>query len=133
MKLNKKQFIKWLQALRSGEYKQGRGQLQTFKGYCCLGVACAVIIPKKKQKRNSATGHLYGNVPVQQSCAPQWLKDINKDFTDKTNVPLDELNDLYNYSFERIANILEDVYIKNTNYRFNYKTKRFQKRRRLRT
>lgn len=48
---------KWLQALRSGEYNQGNGQLVewTYKeneegedireypiGYCCLGVACKV-------------------------------------------------------------------------------------------
>lgn len=32
---------KWLAALRSGEYKQGRGVLDDGQGrYCCLGVAC---------------------------------------------------------------------------------------------
>lgn len=30
----------WLEALRSGEYKQVRGFLHTDKGFCCLGVAC---------------------------------------------------------------------------------------------
>ena len=30
----------WVKALRSGEYKQARGQLRKEDTYCCLGVAC---------------------------------------------------------------------------------------------
>lgn len=33
---------KWVAALRSGEYRQGRGCLMSAEGYCCLGVACDV-------------------------------------------------------------------------------------------
>ena len=33
---------KWIEALRSGEYKQGHNALRTGSGYCCLGVACEV-------------------------------------------------------------------------------------------
>ncbi len=42
---------KWLAALRSGEYRQGRKYLrQQRKGqdrYCCLGVLCDLTAPKK--------------------------------------------------------------------------------------
>jgi len=31
---------KWVAALRSGEYQQERGFLQTEHGHCCLGVLC---------------------------------------------------------------------------------------------
>ena len=31
---------KWVAALRSGEYEQTAGFLQTREGYCCLGVLC---------------------------------------------------------------------------------------------
>lgn len=31
---------KWIAALRSGEFRQGRGQLRRDNSYCCLGVAC---------------------------------------------------------------------------------------------
>ena len=31
---------KWVEALRSGEYKQTKSYLRTKKGFCCLGVAC---------------------------------------------------------------------------------------------
>ena len=31
---------KWVAALRSGQYKQGRGRLRQEDKYCCLGVLC---------------------------------------------------------------------------------------------
>jgi hypothetical protein len=31
---------KWIDALRSNEYKQTQGYLHTSDGYCCLGVLC---------------------------------------------------------------------------------------------
>lgn len=31
---------RWVAALRSGEYEQSAGFLQTTEGYCCLGVLC---------------------------------------------------------------------------------------------
>ena len=34
---------KWIKALRSGRYKQGRKRLRTGNKYCCLGVACKVF------------------------------------------------------------------------------------------
>ncbi len=39
---------KWVEALRSGEYKQGIGLLRDCDGgFCCLGVLCHVIDPTK--------------------------------------------------------------------------------------
>lgn len=48
---------KWLEALESGEYKQGTGQLVENYGtkkarYCCLGVACQVAVDNKVRKLN---------------------------------------------------------------------------------
>lgn len=38
---------KWIRALRSGKYKQGRGRLRTQKSsMCCLGVLCDITDPK---------------------------------------------------------------------------------------
>ena len=34
---------KWVEALRSGKYKQGRQYLNQDGKYCCLGVACEVL------------------------------------------------------------------------------------------
>lgn len=33
---------KWVAALRSGEYRQWRGDLRGYGGFCCLGVLCDV-------------------------------------------------------------------------------------------
>jgi hypothetical protein len=33
---------KWVTALRSGEFKQGRGALEEDGTFCCLGVLCRV-------------------------------------------------------------------------------------------
>lgn len=34
----------WVEALRSGEYKQGFGQLRVEDEFCCLGVACDLAL-----------------------------------------------------------------------------------------
>ena len=36
---------KWLEALRSGKYDQGAGQLRNGTCYCCLGVLCQIFDP----------------------------------------------------------------------------------------
>ena len=42
-KMNPEVKAAWLEALRSGEYKQGKSQLKTNDGsYCCLGVLCDI-------------------------------------------------------------------------------------------
>ena len=43
-----KDLKKWIAALRSGKYSQTKEYLQDSRGYCCLGVACEILIPKKK-------------------------------------------------------------------------------------
>lgn len=38
----KENIQKWVDALRSGKYKQTQNQLKTTDGYCCLGVYCEI-------------------------------------------------------------------------------------------
>ncbi len=38
--MNKEIKKEWVAALRSGDYKQGRGSLRHNDAYCCLGVLC---------------------------------------------------------------------------------------------
>jgi hypothetical protein len=40
--MNKKVKTKWLEALRSGKYKQGKARLKREGKYCCLGVLCDI-------------------------------------------------------------------------------------------
>lgn len=48
----------WLAALRSGKYKQTKGQLKNSEGHCCLGVASELAIQQGivKKFRHSDTG-----------------------------------------------------------------------------
>jgi hypothetical protein len=39
-KPNKENIRAWVQALRSGDFTQGRNRLRTEDKFCCLGVAC---------------------------------------------------------------------------------------------
>ncbi len=41
--VNKELVKKWVAALRSGDYKQGREQLRNGDQFCCLGVACDIV------------------------------------------------------------------------------------------
>ncbi len=110
MQINKRQLKKWIAALDSGEYKQGHGKLQSTFGFCCLGVACKVLIPLDKQARYS-NGQLYGGYHESQRSAPEWLKNINNDFANKTGERLSVFNDCRDFTFPEIATLLELVYI----------------------
>ena len=41
--MDKKIKKKWLKALRSGKYKQGRDALRIGNKFCCLGVLCDLV------------------------------------------------------------------------------------------
>lgn len=121
MRINREQFSKWIKALKSGRYKQTEGELQNECGYCCLGVACKVLIPKSKIELeeeedidgNTIKGkYLSGAFPNEQTYAPKWLKEINEDFAKKSEnkQSLSVLNDEYHYTFKEIAEELEKVY-----------------------
>lgn len=52
MQVNQKRITKWINALYSGEYQQGFCRLEPQKGYyCCLGVACKILIPKLNKRK----------------------------------------------------------------------------------
>lgn len=45
MTRNQKEVVKkWLAALRSGSYRQGRGKLRRGDEFCCLGVLCDLAV-----------------------------------------------------------------------------------------
>lgn len=104
----KDQLRTWVKALRSGEYKQTIGTLQDDKGYCCLGVACVLFIPR--EKLYLYRGCLEGSLPYAQSHAPKWLMQINADFKSKYGKYLAGLNDQEGLSFTEIAQKIEDAY-----------------------
>lgn len=121
MKMPKKKIQKWIDALRSGKYKQGMYSLQGPNGYCCLGVACELFAPTY---RRDYLGYLEGGMPNLPSGAPEWLAAINHDFMRRGDpsglTALVNLNDndimvdgthFTNFTFDEIADLLQAVYI----------------------
>jgi hypothetical protein len=111
MKIKNSDILQWTSALRSGKYEQIYGSLNNKRGYCLLGVACSIFIPQSQLIRSSNGKFLYGHVPDDQKSAPKWLCDISLDFHSKTGVLLTVINDVWRYSFDEIADLLELVYI----------------------
>lgn len=112
MEINKIEFKKWIIALRSGQYPQGTHFLQSFKGYCPLGVACRVLIPKKELTLTS-DNRISGFLPSGQPAAPKWLVLINRDVMRKRTGlgGITGMNDRHGFTFNEIADILELLYI----------------------
>lgn len=110
LKLNLTQFNKWIKALRSGKYSQTKNSLEDSDGFCCLGVACKVLIPKYKLFIDDY-GFIQGEIPENQGNSPVWLNKINDNFSIITSKSLVDLNDNKNFTFDEIADVLELVYI----------------------
>ena len=62
---------KWVAALRSGEYKQGRVYLHDDDRYCCLGVLCAIAPATVNVKRN-VDGLVVGQTLISQQPVMTW-------------------------------------------------------------
>jgi hypothetical protein len=88
---------KWIDALRSGKYKQGRSLLHdpVKSTYCCLGVACRVAQTKIKEYE----GYIEGDKRV-----PKILQGIE---TGSIPQILAVRNDSGRWNFNRIANWIE--------------------------
>ena len=96
----------WLEALRSGEYKQGIGKLcNSNLDYCCLGVLCEVAgIPKVEEDDLFTFNYFAAGLP------PALMEKVGLrtplgEAKDKKN-SLSGLND-NGTPFSEIANLLE--------------------------
>lgn len=105
----------WLEALRSGKYKQGQDQLRDRgNNFCCLGVLCnlhAQAHPKfaKKQKNpeeyDKSGG--YPSLRVSKWAFENWTPNTDKDVEIKTlDTSLVKMND-GGESFKRIARVID--------------------------
>ena len=125
--MKKSDVKEWVKALRSGEYRQGKGSLcneNVTSGecvYCCLGVACDILIEGDWTKPPHLT--VWGIDKYEEFVMPATGDKQGWGFTETTSFPslkilkkmglhtiyaqeLAELNDK-GWSFERIANKIE--------------------------
>jgi hypothetical protein len=89
---------KWVVALRSGDYKQGKGRLRQDGNYCCLGVLCDVINPGKWRGDS-----YYG---IHDKTTPYEVDKL-AGLTYRIKGILTKANDSGS-SFEEIAKVIED-------------------------
>lgn len=99
---------KWIDALRSGNYKQGHSVLRNDDHYCCLGVLCDVIGPTKwdKDGREGDT-YVWKHENKNNYCVVPYMNELDEYFVDKQQVRLANMNDKENKSFEEIADYIE--------------------------
>lgn len=124
----------WVKALRSGDYAQGRGQLRkqlaagdALDSFCCLGVLCD--LHRKATREGDWVNGLYENASgkrdnsfdVPTSNVVDWaglsqanpevdlLEDEEDELTEdvEDELTIAELNDGYGWSFEQLADLIE--------------------------
>jgi len=107
-KLPSKFKAKWLKALRSGDYKQTKGELVSDGRYCCLGVACKVAgFSDDYICLDSTMMSLRGN----ESKGLRVTNSIPRtlyEFDSHTDVKLMGMNDSEGKSFKEIAKWIEE-------------------------
>lgn len=120
--MNKEFKKRWIKALRSGEYKQGRRVLNSVDDdkYCCLGVACELLVKDKFLTKTRPPGggpnsaYVLSVKPDEAEFSRQNTLYLEKaicdkiEFEENDSLKLAELNDLSYLSFEEIAKYIEE-------------------------
>lgn len=96
---------RWVEALRSGRYEQGRNALEREGRFCCLGVLCAILIPEKRAV-NGETGDVEydgaAEYPTDDTLAAVGVRYFDA-------IDLSQMNDVYHRSFDEIADAIEKL------------------------
>lgn len=118
--MKKKILKRWIAALRSGHYEKGQGQLRDENNkFCVYGVLCnlhAQDHPKIAAKQENIDSYLDAHYTT-PSIVDRWagIPDGGVLVTDPktgTKIELACLNDSYDFSFKKIANIMEKEFLK---------------------
>lgn len=117
---------RWVSALRSGSYHQGRNFLRRENDYCCLGVLCDLHAQSYSQDWT-----LYGQRTTKQGGTPRQIFQYDGfdsvlpeqvvDWSgldaqdpivahDEDLTSITKLNDLTGLSFEQIADLIEEQF-----------------------
>lgn len=107
--MNQEVKQKWVEALRSGKYKQGQGYLRKGDNYCCLGVLCDLnggaewILSDHPRKPI----YNYGD-ELRNEIPPKFIREW-AEISDDVMETLVYYNDTKDFTFEEIANYLEGL------------------------
>lgn len=121
MRMNPEIKAKWVTALRSGEYQQGRVHLRDGdNNFCCLGVLCDIAVKEREpifvQLVSDDIGRRYkyndigGSLPDEVSLWAGLVSDEDTLVHDPVvgGEPLSIQNDAYRLTFDEIADLIEE-------------------------
>jgi hypothetical protein len=116
-KPNKKNIRMWVEALRSGKYKQGDSVLKMRDAFCCLGVACDIsrvgewhqVEPFEFEEYRTRNGESSALLPYEVSV---WLGFTDEDPQIGKTLAT-ELNDSDRLTFAEIADRIERTFLTN--------------------
>jgi len=102
-------------ALRSGYFKQDKGQLRSNKGYCCLGVLCELaekdgIITEEMYDPADDEWQYYTKSGEYNTLMPPNAVQSWAGLTSRQVSTLGSLNDEYKKSFDEIADYIAATY-----------------------
>lgn len=105
--MNQQVKERWLDALRSGEYRQGAGRLRWDDRFCCLGVLCDLHAKETGNEWRAKVDYL-GKNHLLPSMVVKWaeLDDGDPVIDDPHFSSLSQMND-HGATFGQIANIIE--------------------------
>ena len=125
--MNKEIKARWVEALRSGNYEQGLHNLRRGSEFCCLGVLCDIVkddvncdwLPKednfgtfyKFAESDEILPELVAIHAGLKGCSPEvqvTVKCGNEEAVGSQ--ALTNLNDSGEYSFERLADLIEEQF-----------------------
>lgn len=112
---------RWLEALRSGEYKQTTENLRDINGFCCLGVLCDLYAKERGTDwvQLIDSYELYGEIQLLPLSVQKWaglntnvggMVDFECEADGVMHVKsetLPEINDSWNKNFNEIADLIE--------------------------
>jgi hypothetical protein len=118
---NKGNIRLWVDALRSGEYRQASEALTNGEGYCCLGVACQISGLGKWEREANETEIHYAIGSDFDSDAYTLPRSVRRWLGVYTGNPevdvgntseqLAHLNDSGEWNFHQIADAIERTYL----------------------
>ncbi len=122
---NTENITKWVEALRSGDFEQGKGALRDASGkYCCLGVACEIspVVELREHEYHAIPNYVSktDDRDYSQATLPaavrEWLgvEASNPHVTDDHGIEhaLATWNDVEEADFDKIADLIELKYLR---------------------
>lgn len=109
--MNKEIKDKWVAALESGEYEQGKGKLKRDNKFCCLGVLTDIYIKENnlEWEENENDYCLLDGFSETLSISVREWAEMNKESKQTILPELINLNDSQSKTFKQIAKVIKET------------------------